>query len=49
MVATVDVGVQAGVSAAPVPYGTERMLVPLDDGTLLVLPLPKEEPEEESP
>jgi len=42
-------GVRMGPSAAPVPYGTRRMMVPLADGTLLVLPIPEEEPAEEEP
>jgi outer membrane protein assembly factor BamB len=39
---TAPLGVRVGPSAAPVPYGRERMMVPLVDGTLLVLPIPTE-------
>ena len=37
--------VRSGPSAAPAPYGRGRMLVPLVDGTLLLVPVPKAEDE----
>ncbi|MBN2578157.1 MAG: protein kinase [Pirellulales bacterium] len=38
----VPLGVSSGPSAAPVPYGPGKMLVSLMDGTLLLLPVPRE-------
>ncbi len=34
-------GVRCGPAAAPAPFGPDKMLVPLADGTLLVLPIPQ--------
>jgi hypothetical protein len=39
----VPMKVNVGPAAAAVPYGPNHMLIPLADGTLLVLPIPKTE------
>jgi hypothetical protein len=39
----VPLKVHVGPAAAAVPYGPNHMLIPLADGTLLVLPIPKTE------
>jgi len=44
---TMPLGMRSGPSAAPVPYGKQRMMVPLVDGTLFVLPIPEEEEPEQ--
>ncbi len=38
---TVPLGMRVGAAASPVPYGDDRIMVPMADGTLVVLPIPR--------